>query len=86
MTFEEILDQALDMLQRHGRVTCGALKRQFGLDDAYVADLKDAMLYADSHAVDERAGACAGQASRSLRRYRPLRALGGFTARRASSG
>jgi len=35
MTFEEILDQALDMLRRRGRVTYGALKRQFGLDDAY---------------------------------------------------
>ena len=34
MTFEEILDQALDMLRRRGRVTYGALKRQFNLDDA----------------------------------------------------
>lgn len=31
MTFEEILDQALDMLRRRGRVTYGALKRQFAL-------------------------------------------------------
>ena len=53
MTFEEILDQALDMLRRRGRVTYGALKRQFTLDDAYVADLKDALLYADSHVVDD---------------------------------
>jgi hypothetical protein len=53
MTFEEILDQALDMLRRRGCVTYGALKRQFALDDAYVADLKDAMLYADSHVVDD---------------------------------
>ena len=53
MTFEEILDQALDMLRRRGRVTYGALKRQFALDDAYVADLTDAMLYADSHVVDD---------------------------------
>jgi hypothetical protein len=53
MTFEEILDQALAMLRRRGRVTYGALKRQFALDDAYVADLKDAMLYADSHVVDD---------------------------------
>jgi class 3 adenylate cyclase len=34
-------------------VTYGTLKRQFALDDAYVADLKDAMLYADSHVVDD---------------------------------
>jgi hypothetical protein len=47
------LDQALDMLRRRGRVTYGALKRQFALDDAYVADLKDALLYSDSHVVDD---------------------------------
>jgi len=39
--FEEILDQALDMLRRRGRVTYGALKRQFKLDDAYLEDLKN---------------------------------------------
>jgi class 3 adenylate cyclase/predicted ATPase len=53
MTFEEILDQALDMLRRRERVTYSALKRQFALDDAYVADLKDALLYADAHVVDD---------------------------------
>src|SRR5215510_4505919 len=53
MTFEEILEQTLDMLRRRGRVTYGTLKRQFALDDAYVADLKDAMLYADSRVVDD---------------------------------
>ena len=34
MTFEEILDQAIAMLQRRGRLTYGTLKRQFQLDDA----------------------------------------------------
>ena len=29
MTFEEILDQAIAMLQRRGRVTYRALQRQF---------------------------------------------------------
>src|SRR5262245_44805003 len=53
MTFEEIMDQALDMLRRRGRVTYGALKRQFALDDAYVSDLKDAMLYTDSRVIDD---------------------------------
>ena len=33
MTFEEILDQAIAMLQRRGRVTYRTLKRQFQLDD-----------------------------------------------------
>ena len=31
MTFEEVLDQAIAMLQRRGRVTYRTLKRQFQL-------------------------------------------------------
>ena len=38
MHFEEILDQAIAMLQRRGRVTYRALKRQFDLDDAFLED------------------------------------------------
>jgi hypothetical protein len=45
MTFEEILDQALAMLQRRSRVTYSALKRQFNLDDAFLEDLKEELLY-----------------------------------------
>jgi class 3 adenylate cyclase/tetratricopeptide (TPR) repeat protein len=45
MTFEELLDQALAMLQRRGRVTYGMLTRQFQLDEAALADLKEALLY-----------------------------------------
>ena len=41
MTFEEILDQAIAMLQRRGRLTYGTLKRQFQLDDAALDDLKE---------------------------------------------
>ena len=33
MTFEEILDQAIAMLQRRGRMTYRTLQRQFALDD-----------------------------------------------------
>jgi len=36
MTFEEILDHAIAMLQRRGRLTYGTLKRQFQLDEALV--------------------------------------------------
>ena len=86
MTFEEILDQALDMLRRRGRVTYGALKRQFALDDAYLADLKDALLYADAHVVDDAGRGLAGPASRTPQRNGPSRAPRGFTARLASSG
>jgi len=53
MTFEEILDQAIAMLQRRGRLTYGTLKRQFQLDDAAVDDLKDALIYGQSVAADE---------------------------------
>jgi hypothetical protein len=45
MTFEEILDQALAMLQCRGRVTYSALKRQFDLDDVFLEDLKEELLY-----------------------------------------
>ena len=41
MTFEEILDQALAMLQRRGRVTYRTLRRQFQLDEDALEDLKD---------------------------------------------
>jgi class 3 adenylate cyclase len=53
MTFEEVLDQALEMLRRRGRVTSRALQRQFGLDDAYLADLKAEIIEAQRLAVDE---------------------------------
>ncbi len=39
MDFEAILDQAIALLQRRGRLTYGALKRQFQLDEEYLADL-----------------------------------------------
>src|SRR5437016_8164839 len=53
MTFEEILDQAIAMLQRRGRLTYGALKRQFQLDDAYLEDLKVELIEGQRLAVDE---------------------------------
>jgi class 3 adenylate cyclase/tetratricopeptide (TPR) repeat protein len=53
MTFEEILDQAIAMLQRRGRLTYGALKRQFQLDDAYLDDLKAELIEGQRLAADE---------------------------------
>src|SRR5215831_18703969 len=53
MTFEEILDQAIAMLQRRGRLTYGALKRQFQLDDAYLEDLKAELIEGQRLAIDE---------------------------------
>src|SRR5512132_1989741 len=53
MTFEEILDQAIAMLQRRGRVSYRALKRQFDLDDAYLADLKAEIIEVHQLAVEQ---------------------------------
>jgi len=53
MTFEEILDQAIAMLQRRGRLTYSTLKRQFQLDDAALDDLKNECIYGQRLAVDE---------------------------------
>jgi len=53
MTFDEILAQALDLLQRQGRVSYRALKRRFALDDDYLEDLKAEIIKAQRLAVDE---------------------------------
>jgi hypothetical protein len=53
MTFEEILDQAIAMLQRRGRLTYRTLQRQFQLDDAALDDLKHELIYGQRLAVDE---------------------------------
>ncbi len=55
MGFYDILDQILDLLRRRGRVTYRALKREFDLDDAFIEDLKDELLYARGRrATDHR--------------------------------
>src|SRR5207248_689363 len=54
MTFEEILDQAIAMLQRRGRLTYSTLKRQFQLDDAALEDVKNELIEGQRLAVDER--------------------------------
>jgi class 3 adenylate cyclase/tetratricopeptide (TPR) repeat protein len=53
MTFEEIVDQAIAMLQRRGRVAYRTLKRQFQLDDEALDDLKTEIIKAQRLAVDE---------------------------------
>ena len=53
MTFEEMLDQVIDMLQRRGRVSYRAMMRQFALDEAYLDDLKEAILFAHPQIIDE---------------------------------
>src|SRR5437867_12773587 len=53
MTFEEILDQAMAMLQRRERLTYGTLKRQFQPDDAALEDLTAELIEGQRVAVDE---------------------------------
>jgi hypothetical protein len=53
MTFDEVLDHVLEMLQRRGRVSYRALKRQFDLDDAYLEDLKAEIIDVHQMAVDQ---------------------------------
>src|SRR5262245_29447745 len=53
MTFEAILDQAMAMLQRRGRVAYRTLQVQFTLDDNALEALKDELLYAQQVARDE---------------------------------
>src|SRR5919109_4657498 len=53
MTFEEIVDQALAMLQRRGRVAYGTLKRQFQIDEDALEDLKTELIDAQQVATDE---------------------------------
>ncbi|MEE8304662.1 MAG: adenylate/guanylate cyclase domain-containing protein, partial [Candidatus Tectomicrobia bacterium] len=53
MTFEEIVDQAVAMLQRRGRVTYRMLKRQFNLDDEALEDLTFELIKGQRLAVDE---------------------------------
>jgi hypothetical protein len=54
MTFEEILDHAIAMLQRRRRLTYSTLKRQFQLDDAALEDLKNELIAGQRLAVDEQ--------------------------------
>jgi class 3 adenylate cyclase/tetratricopeptide (TPR) repeat protein len=53
MEFDDILEHTIALLQRQGRVSYGALKRRFKLDDDYLADLKTELIEAQRLAADE---------------------------------
>src|SRR5215471_14391206 len=53
MTFEEVLNQAMAMLQQRGRLTYRTLKLHFQLDDEHLEALKDELIYGQRLAVDE---------------------------------
>ena len=44
MTFEQLLDAAIDLLSRRHRITYAALRRQFGLDEQGLEDLKQELI------------------------------------------
>src|ERR671923_1544585 len=53
MTFDEILAQVLDLLQREQRLSYRAIKVRFALDDDHLEALKDEIIAAKQLAVDE---------------------------------
>src|SRR5215813_10132022 len=53
MEFADSLEQTIALLQHQGRISYGALKRRFGLDDTYLDDLKIELIEAQQLARDE---------------------------------
>ena len=53
MEFAEVLAQIIVLLQQQSRISYGALKRRFQLDDAYLEDLKVELIEAQQLARDE---------------------------------
>src|SRR5262245_11826509 len=53
VTFNEVLSQTIALLHQHGRVSYRALKRQFAIDEDYLADLTEAILFAHPQVRDE---------------------------------
>lgn len=53
MNFDQLLDSAVELLRRRRRLTYAALKRQFELDDAALADLAHELIRGQQVARDE---------------------------------
>ena len=53
MKFSEVVAQTIAWLQREGRVSYRALKREFDLDDEFLEDLKAEIIDAKRLAIDE---------------------------------
>src|SRR5713101_4197257 len=53
MTFDEVLSQVQDLLQREQRVSYRGLKRRFALDDEYEPEPKEELIGAKRLATDE---------------------------------
>lgn len=53
MSFESLLDAATELLKRRRRITYRALKREFGIDDETLADLRDELIIGQRVARDD---------------------------------
>ena len=53
MNFDEMLEQVLALVQRQGRVSYRAIKRRFDVDDDYLADLREEILFTHPHIREE---------------------------------
>ena len=53
MTFDEVLDQVRELLQRKGRLSYQALKLRFSIDDPFLEGLKEELIKAERVAADE---------------------------------
>jgi len=53
MTFDEVLTQVRELLEREGRVSYRALKLRFTIDEEVIEGLKDELIHAKRVAVDE---------------------------------
>src|SRR5215831_13800684 len=51
-----VLPLVVSLLQREGRVTYRALKREFGCDEAFLADLREELVLAKQVAIDDEEG------------------------------
>jgi TOMM system kinase/cyclase fusion protein len=51
--FDAILEQVLALVQRQGRVSYRAIARRFNVEDAYLADLREEILFAYPHIREE---------------------------------
>src|SRR5262245_20131174 len=73
MDFYEVVGQVLALLQRQGKVSYRALKRHFGIDDDFIEDLKEELLYTHASAVqaDERGFTRTGETQERQRTTRP---------------
>ena len=82
MTFEDVLEQVLELLQQEKRVSYRGIQRRVSLDEAYLADLKEELLFAHPEIADvdrrglawndEPPGCGTGQRSRAIPSTREL--------------